>query len=169
MIVLGVDTAIRTTGYGVISITSVSKIEILDCGVIQNPPKLLHSECLRRIAGGIRELIAQFSPDEVSIEDVFVQKNIKTAMILSLARGAAITASAEAGIPVFAYAPTKVKKAVFGNGNATKMQMALVLSAMFNIDTRNILLDATDALSMAVCHAQNHFRPLGKNFIAKQL
>lgn len=169
MIVLGIDTAIRTTGYGVIEMTSVSTIRVLDCGVIKNPPKLLHSECMRRIAGGIRELITQFSPNAVSIEDVFVQKNVRTAMILSLARGAAITASAEAEIPVFAYAPTKVKKAIFGSGMATKEQMALVLSAMFKIDTRHIALDATDALSMAICHAQNHFRPQGVSLMAKQV
>lgn len=169
MIVLGVDTAIRTTGYGVIDMTSVSGIKVLDCGVIKNSPKLLHSECMRRIAGGIRELIAAFSPDAVSIEDAFVKDNIRTAMVLSLARGAAITAAAEAGVPIFAYAPTKIKKAIFGNGKATKEQMALVLSAMFNLETRTIPLDATDALSMAICHAQNTCRPYGQLLIAKPL
>ena len=68
MIILGIDPAIRTTGYGVIRADSIATFEILDCGVIANSPRLSHTECLRRLAGGIRELVRAFQPDCASIE-----------------------------------------------------------------------------------------------------
>lgn len=88
MIILGIDPAIRTTGYGVIRTESVSRFEILDCGIIANSARLPHTECLRRLAGGIRELVGAFMPDYASIEDPFVGKNASTAIILGMARGA---------------------------------------------------------------------------------
>ncbi len=154
MIILGVDTAIRCTGYGVIKMNSLSDIEIIDCGVIKNKPKMLHSECLRRIAGGTRELIKAYSPDSVAIEDAFCGRNIKTAMILSIARGAVITTSAEADLPIYTYSPKTAKRAAVGMGQASKQQVATMMAAMFNIDISNIPDDATDALSIAVCHGQ---------------
>ena len=99
-VILGVDTSLRSTGYAVIRMNAPGKYEILDCGVIKNKASLIHSECLYRIAGGIRELVDTFHPDTASIESAFVQKNIKTAMILSLARGAVITALAEKKIEI---------------------------------------------------------------------
>lgn len=158
MIILGVDTAIRTTGYGVIEMTSLQKGRIIDCGIIKNSTKMLHSECLRRIAGGIRELITLHKIEIVSMEDAFLGQNIKTAMILSLARGAVITTAAEANLSIFTYAPTTVKKAVFGNGKATKEQMAFIISSLYGIKISDIPLDATDAVGMAMCHAQQLFR-----------
>ena len=96
MIILGIDPAIRTTGYGVIRTESVSRFEILDCGIIANSARLPHTECLRRLAGGIRELVGAFMPDYASIEDPFVGKNASTAIILGMARGAILAALAEA-------------------------------------------------------------------------
>lgn len=98
MIILGIDPAIRTTGYGVIRTESVSRFEILDCGIIANSARLPHTECLRRLAGGIRELVGAFMPDYASIEDPFVGKNASTAIILGMARGAILAALAEAAV-----------------------------------------------------------------------
>ena len=95
MIIIGIDTAIRKTGYGVIDMRTGGSIQILDCGLIRNAPSLPHSECLRRLAGGIRELVSSFKPEAAAIESAFVSRNVRTAMILSLARGAVITALAE--------------------------------------------------------------------------
>ncbi len=169
MIILGIDTAIRTTGYGVIEMTSMQQIRALDCGIIKNKASDRHSECMRRIAGGIRTLIETYHPDQISIEDAFYQKNVKTAMVLSLARGAAITTAAQLQVPVFAYAPTKIKKAVFGNGSATKEQMAVILAAMFKIKIDHIPLDATDALAMALCHGQILHSPLAQKLLPQQV
>ena len=88
MIILGIDPAIRTSGYGVIECTEKGEIKVLDCGIIVNKPKMLHTECLRRIAGGVAELLKTYKIDCAAIEEPFVGKNSKTAIILGMARGA---------------------------------------------------------------------------------
>ena len=152
-VILGVDTSLRSTGYAVIRMNAPGKYQILDCGVIRNKASLIHSECLYRIAGGIRELVEMFHPDTASIESAFVQKNIKTAMILSLARGAVITALAEKGIEIYEYSPTTAKRSAIGRGTATKEQVAVMMAAVCGIDVSGVPDDSTDALALAVCHA----------------
>lgn len=154
MIILGIDPAIRTTGYGVIEISAVDRMRVLDCGVVSNKAGMPHSECLRRLCGGIRELLAAFNPDCAAIEDAFYGKNIKTSMVLSMARGAIVATLAEAGIPVFPYSPRKAKRATVGNGAAVKSQVAAMMGVRFGIDPARIPDDATDALAIALCHGQ---------------
>jgi crossover junction endodeoxyribonuclease RuvC len=154
MIILGIDTAIRCTGYGVVRTFAADEFEVLDCGVIETSRKAPHSECLRRLSGGILELIEAFQPECAAMESVFFQKNIKTAMILSLARGAVIATLAEHNIPVREYAPRKAKKAVVGTGAASKAQVATMIASMTGISLDKLPLDATDALAIAVCHGQ---------------
>ena len=156
-VILGVDTSLRSTGYAVIRMNAPGKYEILDCGVIKNKASLIHSECLYRIAGGIRELVDTFHPDTASIESAFVQKNIKTAMILSLARGAVITALAEKKIEIYEYAPTTAKRSAIGRGTATKEQVAVMMAAVCGIDVSGGPDDSTDALALAVCHANTFY------------
>jgi crossover junction endodeoxyribonuclease RuvC len=169
MIILGIDTAIRCTGYGVIDMRTVSDVRILDCGVIKNSAKIPHSECLRRLAGGIRELITTYKPDTASIEDAFCGKNIKTAMVLSLARGAVIAEVANSSLPIYAYSPRTAKKAVTGTGQASKSQIALIMSSMLKLELKDIPLDATDALAIAICHGQLALRPELKMLLPKPL
>lgn len=153
MIIIGIDTAIRKTGYGVLETAGApGSLHILDCGVISNSPKLPHSECLRRIAGGIHELVEKFRPDAAAIEGAFAGKNIRTAMILSLARGAVITKLAEHGIPVYEYSPRTAKRAATGRGDAPKEQVAALLAAIGHLDVARIPDDSTDALALALCH-----------------
>lgn len=152
MIIFGIDTAIRCTGYGVVDIQRGGEIKILDCGIIKNKPKAPHSECLRRLYGGIDELCNSYNPEAAALESAFYQKNIKTAMILSYARGSIMTALANHGIPTFAYAPKKAKQAVVGTGTASKEQVASVISSMTGINIKQIPFDATDALAIAICH-----------------
>ena len=109
MVILGIDTAIRRTGYGVVRMEG-NRIHVLDCGVIKNAPSLKHSECLRRIYMGIKELVDAFKPDAASIEMAFVGKNVRTTMILSMARGAAIASASNAGVPVYEYSPKTAKR-----------------------------------------------------------
>ena len=154
MIILGLDPAIRTTGYGVVEIVTGKRAKILDCGVIKNTPQMPHSECVRRLAGGVRELIRIFKPDCASMESPFVGDNAKTAIILGMARGAILTALAENAIPAYAYAPIVAKRAVTGLTHARKEQVALMMANEFNISVSDIPDDATDALALAVCHGQ---------------
>jgi crossover junction endodeoxyribonuclease RuvC len=154
MIVLGIDPAIRTTGYGVIEMVPGKKARILDCGVIKNTPKMPHSECVRRLAGGVRELISAFHPDCASLESPFVGDNAQTAIILGMARGAILTALAENSVPAYAYAPSVAKRAATGLNNARKEQVALLMANEFGIAVSDIPNDATDALALAICHGQ---------------
>ncbi len=158
MIILGIDPAIRTTGYGVIRADSAASFEILDCGVIANSPRLAHTECLRRLAGGIRELVQTFKPACASIEEPFVGRNANTAIILGMARGAILTALAENSVSVYAYSPRTAKRSAVGTGAATKLQVAMLVAAELNIEIERIPLDSTDALALAICHAQRALR-----------
>ena len=157
MIILGIDPAIRCTGYSIIQCKSVSKIEVLDCGVIKNKPSFRHSECLRRISGGISELINHFPPDFASLEEAFYGKNIKTSMVLSLARGAIIAKLAENSVPTYEYSPKTAKKAITGSGKGSKEQIASLLAKIYNLKVNEIPLDATDALALALCHANFYY------------
>lgn len=154
MIILGIDPAIRCTGYAVIKVDSATDMSVIDCGVIKNGKTLPHTECLRRLAGGIRELIGTYKPDVASIEDPFLGENPSTVIILGMARGAILAVLGELGIPVYPYKPTTAKRAAVGSGKADKAQVALMMSVLFSLDHSRIPLDSTDALSLAVCHGQ---------------
>ena len=104
MIILGIDTALRTTGYGLIEVKNKTA-KALDCGVIKNKQSEPHSECFRKITLGIEEIIARYYPDIASIEGTFFLKNAKTAMVLGMARGSVICTLAKHNIPVYEYAP----------------------------------------------------------------
>lgn len=150
---LGIDTALRTTGFGVIDVCG-KKMSAVDCGVIKTKKGEPLSECLRRLAGGMRELVQTYAPDVGVIEGAFYCHNVHTAMMLGSARGAVISTLAELAIPLYEYAPRKVKQSVCGYGNASKEQVALMISRILNVHVKDVPDDATDALALAVCHAQ---------------
>ena len=159
MIVLGLDPAIRTSGYGVLRADSVSSVKVLDCGVITNAKTLPHTECLRRLYGGVSELVGAFSPDCAVLEEPFVGRNSKTAIILGMARGAILAALAAANIPAYSYNPSVGKRAVMGTGGATKERVAMMLAVELGLAVENIPLDSTDALALGIAHIQRVFRP----------
>ncbi|MBT3286534.1 MAG: crossover junction endodeoxyribonuclease RuvC [Victivallales bacterium] len=150
--ILGVDTALRTTGYGVIDAHG-SRLSPVDAGVIKTTRKYPFSECLRRLAGGIRELVKLHAPDVVAIEGAFYCRNVRTSMVLGSARGAVIATVAELAIPMYEYAPRRVKQAVCGHGNASKEQVALLVSQILGISVANLGDDSTDALALCICQA----------------
>lgn len=161
MVILGIDPAIRTTGYAIIEgdIAPGAPVFIRDCGVIANSPKLSHTECLRRLYGGISELVSLWHPGYASLEEPFVGRNAKTAIILGMARGAILTALVNNNIPSTAYTPSVAKRAATGSGSADKERIAFLLSAEFNIAVENIPLDSTDAIALALCHLQRLRQP----------
>ncbi len=168
MIILGIDTAMRCTGYGIMS-AEPDNFKAIDCGIIKNGKNLKHSECLRRLAGGIRELINSYTIDVAAIEGAFYGKNIKTTMILGYARGCIMTTLAEANIPTYAYSPKEVKMSAGGSGFASKQQVAVMMSSILNIDITNVESDATDALGLALCHANRALIPHSELFLPKQI
>lgn len=168
-VILGVDTAIRCTGYGVVEMYAPGKYRILDCGVIKNSKSLPHSECLRRLAGGMKELAETYKPASASVENAFVGRNIKTAMTLSLARGAVIATLAGFDVKIYQYSPATAKRSAVGRGDATKTQVALMMAALCGIDVGRIPDDATDALALAVCHGNASARPELAGLLAKPI
>lgn len=151
MIVLGVDTSLRSTGYGVLEVVG-SRERALAYGNIPNAPKLAVSECLKAIHTRIAALIAEWNPDVLSIEKVIYGKNANTMMVLGEARGAVIVAGVEAGKPIYEYEPRRVKMSVCGNGLAEKEQVQRMMKTLLALPElpQN---DAADALALAVCHA----------------
>ncbi len=152
MIVIGIDPALRTTGYGVIEISG-KRFHVRDCGVIGNDRKAPISECLRRLSGGIVELIKAYNPGVAAIEGGFYFKNAKTAMVLGMTRGTVVSVFAGTHIPVYEYAPRRAKQTVVGYGNATKEQVALCLVQLLGLKIDDIPTDSTDAIAIAMCHA----------------
>lgn len=151
MKILGIDTSLRSTGFGVININQNS-VEAIDCGVIKNKQKLTQLECLYRISSGITQLLDLYKPEQIAIEGTFFYKNAKTAMILGMARGAALSAVSCKELPVFEYSPKSAKLAVTGSGAASKEQVAFMMANILKVDVSFINDDATDALALAYCH-----------------
>jgi len=156
--ILAVDPSLRGTGYAILerptrgAQTGV-QARALTWGVIHNPPKLLQSHCLVAINTRIRELIEEFSPSAAAFEAViFVQSN-KTAILLGCARGAALLAAAGYGLPVFEYAPRRIKQAVVGRGGAEKAQVAFMVRALLGL-SETPQADAADALAVGLTHFQ---------------
>ena len=150
MRVLGIDPGIRSTGFGIIDSKSNS-LSLIAYGTI-NPKKSDNlPKRLNYLFKEINAILDKFSPDIFSIEDMFYSKNVKTAMILGQARGAIIIAGAQANIPIFEYAPRKVKMSVCGNGGASKEQVQYMVMKILNLKEAPSPLDVTDAIAVAIC------------------
>ena len=154
MIILGVDTSLRSTGYGVLEVRG-SRLVMLDCGNVKNAPKLPLTDCLKAIHAKIEALVAAYRPDVMAIESVIYGKNAGTMLVLGEARGAALTAAADAALPVYEYEPRRMKKAICGNGLAEKEQIQRMVKTLLALPElpQN---DAADALGLAICHAHSH-------------
>ena len=150
MTILGIDTSLRSSGYGVLSVEG-SRMRSLEHGNIKNAPKLPLSACLAKIHSRVSELITRYNPDVLSIESVIYGKNANTMLVLGEARGAVITAGVNAGKPIYEYEPRRVKMAVCGNGMAEKIQIQRMVRTLLALDElpQN---DAADALGLAIAH-----------------
>lgn len=150
MVVLGIDTSLRSTGYGVLQAEG-SRLRATDMGVIRNAPKVPLSACLRNIHATVATLIEKHHPDVMAIESVIYGKNAGTMLVLGEARGAVITAAVDAGVPIYEYEPRRMKMAVCGNGLAEKMQIQRMIKTLLALPElpQN---DAADALGLAIAH-----------------
>jgi crossover junction endodeoxyribonuclease RuvC len=126
----------------------------IDFGNIRNAPKLPLTGCLKAIHAKVSELIEAHRPDVMAIESVIYGKNAGTMLVLGEARGAVLTAAADAGLPVYEYEPRRMKKSVCGNGLAEKEQIQRMVKVLLNLPelSQN---DAADALGLAICHAHS--------------
>jgi crossover junction endodeoxyribonuclease RuvC len=150
--VLGIDPSLRGSGFAVLDYGDDDIARILEAATLKLPSKLSMSECLGAIGNQVDDFLNQHSVDHVAVEQTIYVQNFQTAQILGAARGAAIAAAAMRGLPIFEYAPLRVKQAVVGKGRASKEQVARTVQ---NITGTNFELrfDESDAAAVALCHA----------------
>jgi crossover junction endodeoxyribonuclease RuvC len=141
-------------GFAVLDGVSVDDLVVADCGVIATPKTATGAERLVALANALDAMIARYGPRAVAVERLFFNKNVRTAMAVSEARGVALVCAARAGIPVFEYTPHQVKLAVTGYGKADKKQVQQMLALLLRLAEPIRQDDAADAVAVALCHAQ---------------
>ena len=153
MKILGIDPGLTNTGFGIIDINKES-LKLIDYGIIKPKSSDKLERRLLTIFNDMSSIINQHNPTIISIEDVFYGKNVKSALLLGQARGAAMLAAASNKVTIFEYSAKKIKQSVTGNGNANKDQVKFMVASILNIKNLDIPLDASDALAIALCHHQ---------------
>ena len=148
MIILGIDPGLRNTGFGIIK-SKKNVIAYISSGVVSTTDNETHAERLRDIFVGIREIIAEYTPEYAVMEKVFVNNNPKTTLALGQARGASLTAIALEKIPILELSSNEIKKSIVGNGHATKTQMQFMVKNLLHLNTE-VCQDASDALASAI-------------------
>ena len=160
VVILGIDPGSVVTGYGVIESLN-RKNRLVTCGPLRPNPKLPFARRLLEIYDGLLALVASVAPDEVASEATFYGANVQTLMKMCHARGAILLALANSDLPVFEYSPREVKKAVVGRGGASKEQVGFMVRRIFGVDVPCSAYDVTDAVAIALCHANRRSAPLG--------
>lgn len=150
--IIGIDPGSRQTGYGIIDSDGQSSQYVASGCIYVKGDSL--PERLGDIFGRVSELVLEWQPIEMAIEQVFVNKNVDSALKLGQARGAAICAGVQASLVVSEYTPKAVKSAVVGTGNASKEQVQHMMNMLLSLKT-NLQADEADALGVALCHAHN--------------
>jgi crossover junction endodeoxyribonuclease RuvC len=150
-VILGIDPGTLIMGFGILRIQGQG-VSLLDAGHWRFRSTDSHLLRLSLIFKQTLALIEQYQPNELAIEAPFYAQNVQSLLKLGRAQGAAIAAALHHGLPVFEYLPKKIKQAVTGNGNASKQQVASMLSTLLQTPTNHFKLDATDALGAAYCH-----------------
>jgi crossover junction endodeoxyribonuclease RuvC len=152
MIIIGIDPGTRVTGYGIIEYHP-HWIKAIDYGCIRTPTKATSSQRYKIIFDAIETLLDLHNPEALAVEGQFVHKNAMSALKLGMARAMALLAAERRGIPIFEYSPKKAKKAVVGNGSASKHQVQKMIQMLLNLDEVPTPDDAADALALALCHS----------------
>ena len=150
-IILGIDPGTSITGYGIISIEK-SQIKLIAIGIIKLNKLDNHALKLKRIFERTLGLIDEFNTDSLAIEAPFYGKNVQSMLKLGRAQGVSMAAALFRDVPIFEYAPKKIKQSVTGSGNASKEQVAKMLQTLCGLKELPKDLDATDGLAAAVCH-----------------
>ena len=161
MPILGVDPGLNVTGYGVVA-RHGRTLALVEAGVVRPGAASLPLEArLSELYDSLTEVLVQFRPDALSLEEVFSQQRFPTsALWMAHARGVVCLAAARAGVPVHSYAPTSVKLALVGNGHASKEQVQHMVARRLGLARVPSPLDATDALAIAITHLDALHSPL---------
>jgi crossover junction endodeoxyribonuclease RuvC len=152
--IIGIDPGLQKTGWGIVE-KEGSVLRFVDCGLIKTNPKAPLCERLSFIDGKLFAMINEWMPDVAAVEEIFVNNNPASALLLGQARGVAIVAAARAGLPVSEYSANLIKKSLVGNGHATKDQIAMMVKVLLPT-AKPSSADEADALAISICHA-HHF------------
>ncbi|MFZ5943310.1 MAG: crossover junction endodeoxyribonuclease RuvC [Bacillota bacterium] len=155
MIILGIDPGTAITGYGIIKVEG-NKFSSLDYGCIYTDSSWADANRLKLIYEKVSSLIELHQPQEMAVEELFFNKNVKTALSVGQARGVILLTGARKGLVVSEYTPLQVKQAIVGYGRAHKQQIQQMVKIFLNLSNIPKPDDAADALAVAICHA--HFR-----------
>ena len=154
MRIIGIDPGTARLGFGIID--AGDGYAAVDYGTIETSAKVAMAQRLLELYEALTHLITTHSPESMAIEQLFFSRNVTTAIAVGQARGVALLAAAQAGIPVTEYTPAEVKQAISGYGNADKQQVQFMVQLLLELDTVPYPDDAADALAVALCHGQSH-------------
>jgi crossover junction endodeoxyribonuclease RuvC len=152
ILVMGIDPGVANTGFGVVRVAGSQMIAV-DGGVIEAPNDEPLENRLARIHAELEQLIAWHQPAAIALEDLYFGKNVQSAIAVGQARGVALLAAAQRGIPCFDYTPQAVKLAVCGTGSAAKRQVQQMVGKLLGLARPPESDHAADALAVAICHA----------------
>ncbi len=151
-LILGIDPGTAITGYGVVAKEGGGAVSLVECGVVRTSSGEILAVRIRDIYEAITTLITRHAPSVLVVEDVFQGKNVQSALKLGHARGAILLAGALGEIPIVEYSPREIKKAVVGNGNATKDQVGFMVQQQLRLKAPPSPADAADGVAAALCH-----------------
>ena len=151
-LVLGIDPSLRGSGFAILDYQPNGKIRVVETTTLKLKPIISQIECLGAIGNQVEDFIDQHKVQHVAIEQTIYVQNFQTAQILGAGRGAAIAVASMRGLPVFEYAPLRIKQAVAGAGRASKEQVARTILSITGTDLTD-RLDESDAAAVALCHA----------------
>jgi crossover junction endodeoxyribonuclease RuvC len=164
MIVLGIDPGLASTGFGVVASESDARdgqrLRALDAGVITTPAAAAPERRLAELHARIDELLLAHAPDAMALEELYFGQNARTAFAVGQGRGAAMLAAGQRDVPCASYTPQQVKNAVCASGRADKRQVSRMVALLLGLAREPPSDHATDALAVAVCHANRAPRAL---------
>ena len=152
--IIGIDPGYAIMGYGVLE-KDGSKLRLLKAGAVTTDKDMPMDFRLKTLYAGLMDVIAEYKPEEVAIEELYFNTNAKTVIFVGEARGVAVLACANNNIPVFEYTPLQIKTSVTGHGRAEKMQVQQMVKMLLGLDEIIKPDDAADAVAAAMCHAKS--------------
>jgi len=152
MRILGIDPGTINLGYGVVRVEE--EMQLVDCGVLNSPPRIPIEQRLCSLYVGLSEIIAKHRPDEVAIEEPFIGRNVHAAFAIGRAEAIAILAAANQGLSIHYYSPAQVKQQVTGYGRSDKQQVQEMVKIQLGFPQPSLPSDAADALAVAICHIE---------------
>ncbi len=152
MRIMGIDPGIAVTGYGMVD-RAGNRLLPVKYGCLRSASDMPQHLRLRKLYQGLAQLLIDYKPDCLAIEELFFNRNVRSAMLVGQAHGVALLAAADAGIEVYEYTPLQVKQAVVGHGRAEKRQVQWMTRIILGLGEMPRPDDAADALAVAICHA----------------